>query len=143
VDIIGTLKIIYRTLSRICLFLLYGPLHASLNEHSLKKAGRFFLIIIFSSIARAERLFAMPWLFQIVRKLSASILQARQNGSLHLPGIFWLISHEDRATQGCDPSACGSRKAGRGADTFLGRPPYHLCRYWLSSGSGLDLHDIE
>jgi hypothetical protein len=78
VDIIGTLKIIYRTM------------------------------------AYLNRYFVMPRLSLFVH---ACILSR---------GYFEIYPYEDRATQGCDPSAYGSRKAGRGADTFLGRPPYHF-----------------
>ena len=123
---IGTMEFIYRTIFHIYFLFGGGPLHA-LNEHSLDKADRFSLTANLIFFRRA-------W-------LSASA------------GPFILaISHEDRAMQGCNSSACESRMAGRRRTPFFVAVPFlcngsrslfNLQRYWPNCGSGQARTDIE
>ena len=128
-DFMGHWEIAYRTLYRFC-FYVGGPLHTLTNEQTSDKAGRFFSLAANS-----------------FHKGSAESL-----GSISVGSFILAISSEGRAPQGCDSSAGECRMAGRRRTPFFvaapflcngSRPLFNFQRYRSSSGSGLDLVDIQ
>ena len=90
-----------------------GPSHFSLNQ-AMTTAGRFF-------------------------PTTPLRVKARTLSQLSRPGHFFNQTlHEDRATQGCDPSACSRRRAGRGLTPFpySPQPSFALPGYPEIAGQG-------
>ena len=138
-DFMRLWELAYRTLYRFCIHV-GGSLHASLNEHSLARAGRFFFVIIFFMVARAERLFARPWLFL---NLSAFCFAGARQNSPALPGfLFWLF--RPRVELRRDATRARANVGGRAAaDSIFSSPHLLFNRYWLRCRSGQARCDIE
>ena len=95
------------------------------NNFLLTRAGRFFSPNHFNVRA--------PVLSTFLR--SPAFIYTLLQGLARVWAGSDHIAHEDRATQGCDPSACARRRAGRGRTLFILPPLAPFLRYCFSSCS--------